>query len=58
MKFKRDNKEYNYNYRALWVSPEVHHQIRYLALKNETTVDGAITILLKQKKSESEDSGK
>ena len=53
MKFKRDGgKEYNYNYRALWVSPEVHTQIRYLALKNETTVDGAIAILLKEKKSE------
>lgn len=52
MKVKQNNKEYNYNYRALWVSPEVHSQIRYLALKNETSVNGALNILLKEKTQE------
>jgi hypothetical protein len=48
MKIKQGNKEYNYNYRALWVSPDVHTQIRHLALKNETSVNGAINILLEK----------
>ena len=50
MKIKQGDKEYNYNYRALWVSPEIHTQIRHLALKNETSVNGAISILLNETK--------
>jgi hypothetical protein len=50
MKVKQGDKEYNYNYRALWVSPEIHTQIRHIALKNETSVNGAISILLNETK--------
>lgn len=43
-----EKKEYDYDYKALWVSKEIHRDIKIFCLQTNTTVNNAIKILLEK----------